>query len=258
MRNKLSFFAMIILVILSADIFYEVNFPKINRIEIRTEKIAAGQEIKIMQITDLHDKKFFNDQTQIYDKIVKQNPDFIVLTGDIIDRSTKDYSYVYSFVDNLEKISSRIYFVPGNHELDHKDIEDFIGQLQKRGLIIAGSRPEYYGNIDIYGTRYHDDIPAVLSPQRFSLLLVHDPSFVIENGAGFDMIISGHAHGGQVRLPFIGAIYAPGQGIFPKYSKGLFDIKGTELYIDSGMGNTFLPIRFLDQSQFTVIDLVSK
>jgi uncharacterized protein len=258
MRNSLFVFALLILAILIADIFYEVNFPKINRIELKTEKIPAGQEIKIVQITDLHNKKFFDNQTQIYDRIRKENPDFIVLTGDIIDRSTKDYSYVYSFIDSLEKVSQNIYFVPGNHELSHGDIGDFIKQLEKRGVVVPGSDPEKRQDIDIYGTKYYDDIPEAVNRKRFSLLLIHDPSFVVDNKESFDLILAGHTHGGQVRLPFVGAAYAPGQGIFPKYSKGLFDTKGTELYIDSGLGNTFLPIRLLDQSQFTVITLISK
>jgi predicted MPP superfamily phosphohydrolase len=258
MRNKLFFFVFVFLAGLAIDIFYEVNFPKVNRIEIKSEKIAAGQEVKVVQITDLHDKKFFDNQVQIYDKIRQENPDFIVLTGDIIDRSTRDYSYVYSFIDNLKKINSRIYFIPGNHELSHEDIGDFIKQLEEKGVVVAGADPERYQTIDIYGAKYYDDIPKAVAPKRFSLLLVHDPSFVIKNGGSFDLILAGHTHGGQVRLPFVGAVYAPGQGIFPRYSKGLFDVNGTELYIDSGLGSTFLPIRFMDQSQFSVIDLVSK
>ncbi len=258
MENKIIMIIFALLFLLAADIFYEVNFPKINQIEIKTEKLRAGEDIKIVQITDLHNKKFFNNQIQIYNKIKEINPDFIVLTGDMIDRKTKDYSYVYSFVDELIKINPKIYYVSGNHELSHGDIDKFNNELVRKGVVMVDPGFREYKDMDIYGTRYYDDIPSLKDSSRFSLLLVHDPSFVISNTGNFDLILSGHTHGGQVRLPFIGAIYVPGQGLFPKYSKGLFKIKNSWLYIDSGLGNTFFPIRFLNQSQISLINITSK
>ncbi|MFA5714558.1 MAG: metallophosphoesterase [Candidatus Paceibacterota bacterium] len=241
-----------------ADVFYEVNFPKVNQIEIKTDKIKAGEEIKVVQITDLHNKKFFNNQIQIYNKIKEINPDFIVLTGDMIDTDTKNYSYIYSFIDELIKINSKIYYVSGNHELDHKDVNNFNNEIAKRGVIMVNPGPQKYEDIDIYGAKYYNDIPLLKDPLKFSLLLIHDPSLVIDNPDSFTLILSGHTHGGQVRIPFIGAVYVPGQGLFPKYSKGLFKIKDSWLYIDSGLGNTFLPVRFLDQSQISFIKITSE
>ncbi|MFA5169152.1 MAG: metallophosphoesterase [Candidatus Paceibacterota bacterium] len=248
----------VLLFLFTADVFYEVNFPKVNLIEIETDKIKAGEEIKIVQITDLHNKKFLNNQIQIYDKIKEINPDFIVLTGDMIDRNTKNYSYVYSFIDELLKINSKIYYVSGNHELDHEDVDAFNNEIAKRGVDIIDSGFREYKDIDIYGTKYYNNIPLLNNQPRFSLLLIHDQSFVINSPDGFNLILSGHTHGGQTRVPFAGAVYAPGQGLFPKYSKGLFKIKDSWLYIDSGLGNTFLPVRFLNQSQISFIKINSK
>ena len=244
--------------LLIADVFYEVNFPKVNQVEIKTDKIKAGEEIKIVQITDLHNKKFFDNQKYIYDRIKEISPDFIVLTGDMIDTNTKNYSYVYSFIDELVKINPKIYYVSGNHELDHKDIDKFNSEIAKRGVTMVDPGFQEYKDIDIYGARYYNNIPFPKDPSRFSLLLIHDPSFVIDNPDNFNLILSGHTHGGQVRIPFVGAVYVPGHGLFPKYSKGLFKIKDGWLYIDSGLGNTFLPIRFLDQSQISFIKITSK
>jgi len=254
---KIKSLLLIIFLLLVVDIFYEVNFPKVNEIEIKTDKIMAGEGLKIVQITDLHNKKFFNNNKFIYDSIRELNPDIIVLTGDIIDRKTKDYQYVYSFIDELIKINPNIYYVLGNHELSHEDIDEYKKEIEKRGVILMDDRIKRYRNISIYGVSYYDEKYPDLIDDSFSLLLAHDPSLAIFEYHDFNLVLSGHTHGGQVQLPFIGAIYAPGQGFFPKNAKGLYKIENEEVYIDSGLGNTFLPIRFLNQSQISFINIIS-
>lgn len=247
----------ILLLLLIADIFYEVNFPKVNKIEIETDKIVAGEEIRIVQISDLHNKRFFNNNKEIYNNIKELNPDIIVLTGDIIDRTTKDYQYAYSFVDDLIKINPNVYYVLGNHELSHKNVNEYKRELEKRGVLLMGDRAEGYKDISIYGANYYDQKYPNSTNSSFSLLLTHDASLAISNYHNFDLVLSGHTHGGQVELPFIGAVYAPGQGFFPKHAKGLYKIENEEVYVDSGLGNTFLPIRFLNQSQISFIRIIS-
>lgn len=254
---KIKLLLSIIFVLLIIDIFYEVNFPKVNEVEIKTDKIIAGEEIKIVQITDLHNKRFFGNNKLIYDDIRELDPDIIILTGDIIDRRTRNYQYVYSFIDELMKINPNIYYVLGNHELSHNDINDYKRELEKRGVLLMGDNAELYKDILIYGANYYDEkYPNPIS-KSFSLLLTHDASLAISNYYNFDLVLSGHTHGGQVQVPFIGAIYAPGQGFFPKHAKGLYRIENEEVYIDSGLGNTFLPIRFLNQSQISFIKIIS-
>jgi hypothetical protein len=254
---KIKLLLLIIFIFLTLDIFYEVNFLKVNEIEIKTDKIIAGEEIKIIQITDLHNKRFFGNNKAIYDGIRELNPDIIVLTGDIIDKRTRDYQYVYSFIDELMKINPNIYYVLGNHELSHEDINDYKKEIEKRGVILMDNRTEKYGDISIYGVGYYDEEYPGLIDDSFSLLLAHDASLAIFKYSDFDLVLSGHTHGGQFRLPFIGAVYAPGEGLFPKYAKGLYKIDNEEVYVDSGLGNTFLPIRFLNQSQISFIKIIS-
>ncbi len=254
---KIKSLLLIIFIFLVIDIFCEVNFPKVNEIEIKNDKIMTGEELKIVQITDLHNKKFFNNNKFIYDSIRELNPDIIVLTGDIIDKKTKDYQYVYSFIDELIKINPNIYYVLGNHELSHKDIDEYKRELEKKGVLLMGDNAELYNDILIYGANYYDEKYPNPTSRSFSLLLTHDASLAISNYHNFDLVLSGHTHGGQVQFPFIGAIYAPGQGFFPKHAKGLYKIENEEIYIDSGLGNTFLPIRFLNQSQFSFINIIS-
>lgn len=254
MKIKILLFIFIFLII---DVCYEVNFSKVNEIEIKTDKIVAGEQIKIVQITDLHNKRFFGDNKIIYDSIRKLKPDIIVLTGDIIDRRTRDYQYAYSFIDELMKINPNIYYVLGNHELDHEDIDNYKKEIEKRGVILMDGRIEKYRDVSIYGVGYYDGKYPDLIDDSFSLLLTHNASLAIFEYRDFNLVLSGHTHGGQVRFPFIGAIYAPGQGFFPKYAKGLYKIENEKIYIDSGLGNTFLPLRFLNQSQISFIKITS-
>ncbi|MFZ3054463.1 MAG: metallophosphoesterase [Minisyncoccales bacterium] len=252
---KIKMVLLILFILLIADIFYEVNFPKVNAVEIETDKIATGGEIKIVQITDLHNKRFFDNNKKLYDSIRELSPDIIVLTGDIIDRRTEDYQYVYSFIDELMKINPHVYYVLGNHELSHKNINEYKKELEARGVIMMDGRIEKYKGISIYGSSYYDKKYPELIDQSFSLLLTHDASLAISNYHNFDLVLSGHTHGGQARLPLIGAVYAPGQGFFPKHAKGLYGAGGEKVYIDSGLGNTFFPIRFLNQSQVSFIEI---
>jgi hypothetical protein len=246
----------VVLILLSLDVFFEVNFPKINEISIESDKIK--KEIRIIQISDLHGKEF---PESIFRKIKEKNPDIIVLTGDLIDEKIKDYSYVYSFIDSLALNDVPMYYVSGNHDLSHKDVETFNQELMKRGVMILDEDKAEYGEIDIYGLGYYSDPAKLEKPNdNFSLLLIHDAFPIVkQEGMGFDLILSGHTHGGQVRLPFLGAVFVPGQGLFAKYDKGLFNLnEKTRLYIDSGLGNTFLPLRFLNRSQVSLITLYSK
>jgi uncharacterized protein len=243
----------LILLIVIIDVFFEVNFPKINEVLIESDKLK--EEVRIIQISDLHNKYVGDD---FIETIKNQNPDFIVITGDLVDRRTSDYNNVYSFIEKLS--SFPIYCISGNHDLSHKDVAKFNQELSKRGVVVLNEKSTSYKGIDLYGFEYYSDFDNLQAKNDvFSLALVHNPMDIIEKDTPFDLILSGHTHGGQVRLPFVRAIFIPGQGFFAKYDKGLFQInEKTKLYIDSGLGNTFLPIRFLNRSQASLIRIYSK
>ncbi|MFA5013716.1 MAG: metallophosphoesterase [Candidatus Paceibacterota bacterium] len=259
---------LILLIVLIADIFWEINFPKTERVEIKTEKIAKGEEIKILQISDLHSTIFFNNNKYLYQQIKDANPDIIVITGDFIDKRTSDYRYVYSFIDEISKLNKNIYFVFGDHE--QKDIKTITTELLKRRVIVLDTQSIVFTknnqNINLLGLNYYNDsksldfIRSATNERLYSVLLAHNPDFAIENkNIGVDLVLSGDTHGGQVRLPIIGAIFVPGQFVFPKYTKGIYKLsERATLYIDSGLGNTFFPIRFLNQSQISLITITGQ
>lgn len=264
--KKILIVFLVFLALLGLDVFFEVNFPKLNVVEVKSSKMQKGREVRIIQISDLHSQQFFNNQ-DLYKKIKNSQPDLIVITGDLIDKTTKNYNSVYGFVDELIKINKNVYFVAGDHE--QKSGKNFLRGLVERGVKVLNRDCVVFEKdgqkIDIYGLNYYntsDDINFAenISADNYSVLLIHNPDLVIENkNIKADLILSGDTHGGQIRLPFLGALNVPGQPIFPKYSKGLYILNNNSLlYIDSGLGNTFAPIRFFNRSQISLIKIVGQ
>lgn len=261
----------ILIFILVLYIYHEVNYPIVKSIEIKSNKIK--NDIRILQISDYHNKKFKNKNKIVLDEVKNLKPDIIVITGDLISRTTENCDNAYNFIKELIKINPNVYFVNGNHERDNINIpaDEFNLNLSKSGarvLINQGLKVNINGDyINICGV---DDIysnscdlnKALYGTQDdlFTLLLSHEPDIVLKySNIHCDLILSGHTHGGQIRLPLIGAIIAPGQGFFPKYNKGLYKLNNdtnTSLYVDSGLGTTnFFPIRFLNRSQISLIKI---
>ncbi len=171
-----------------------------------------------------------------------------------------------SLVEGIQEVTDNTFFVIGNHELRNKKGHDFISGLEDLGVTVLANKVktvkinEEYINIvglSFFATR--EDYEATLKgidKSKFTLLLSHSPNRPISYLIGFeDLILSGHTHGGQVRLPIIGPIIAPGQGLFPKYDKGSFELGNTILYIDSGLGNSVFPIRLFNRIQISNITI---
>ncbi|MFA5086728.1 MAG: metallophosphoesterase [Candidatus Paceibacterota bacterium] len=261
-NKKICIIVFILIAVLACDILFEVNFPKVNEVDIKSSKIKSEQEIRIVQISDLHNQKFFNNNKDLYQKIKAANPDFIAITGDFIDKSTSDYTYAYGVIDELLKINKNIYFVAGDHE--QKNTRNILTGLVEKGVKVLnksevaftkGGQSIYVYGLDYFNTNRDIDFIKNIPQNSFSILILHNPDLAISNNeVKEDLILSGDTHGGQIRLPIVGAIAVPGQPLFPKYSKGLYKLgNGSLLYIDSGLGNTLMPIRFLNRSQISLI-----
>jgi predicted MPP superfamily phosphohydrolase len=194
-------------------------------------------------ISDLHSTIFGKDQSKLIDKIKKQNPDLIVLTGDIFD-DVVPMDGTQLLLAGISGISP-IYYVTGNHEFWSHRIQELRDELKKYGVIIltdeyakitikdneiilAGiedpdkkfyETPDYDQN-KIMETQFRelDDLSA------YKILLAHRPEKIkYYLTFSFDLILSGHAHGGQVRIPgILNGLYAPNQGLFPKYAGGIY------------------------------------
>ncbi|MEJ8554382.1 metallophosphoesterase [Tepidibacter sp. Z1-5] len=259
----------LIFIILFSYIYYQVTDIKINKINIYSNKIPNDSSIRILQISDIHNRNLNNIGLIHY--IRESNIDMVVLTGDIIDAKTENFERIYSFLDSLININPNIYFVSGNHEWRNSNKDAFIDSLRKKNLIdLNNSNKVFEKNnikINICGiddpyTDHENTYSAFknIDTQYFTILLSHSPNVITKyKNIDSNLILCGHTHGGQIRLPLIGGLIAPGQGFFPKYDKGLYKLHNDkEIYIDSGLGTSALPIRFLNKSQISLIILQNK
>lgn len=256
---------------IAAKIYFDTNFFKINRLVYHTIKLPIGSEVTILQISDLHNKVFGNDNQQLIRTIKGLRADTIVITGDLIDRRTTNLNNVFHFVENLTSFHEQVLFVTGNHEWANPLLEELLIGLRARNVkildnqstqIIAGDSSIQIAGVDDYSIKSGclNKIAPITNKEQFTILLSHSPGVIqTKLVEAVDLILSGHTHGGQVRLPLIGALVVPDQGFFPKYDKGTYKLSSNKhLYIDSGLGTSRLPIRFLNQSQISFITLTNK
>lgn len=251
------------------NIYFEVNYVKLKNIFLKSKKLPKDQKVKILHISDLHNKKLPNNNKSLLNRIEKLNPDIIALTGDIIDSKSSSFGHTYNLLEELVKINKHTYFVSGNHEWKNIRKQNFITELKKRKVKIINNTNKIITmknfSINICGIddpySNHENVGKAfdkICADNFTLLLSHSPDIVLRNdNLPCDLMICGHTHGGQIRFPFIGGIIAPGQGFFPKYDKGIYKLERNRiLYINSGLGTSTLPIRFLNRSQISLITLL--
>lgn len=264
--KKFIILAILIILLLAYNQVQISNF-KINKVLIESEKLNS--QIRISQITDFHSNKNINI-TKLIKAVKKYDPNIIVLTGDIIDSKTEDLSIAFELIDQIKTLNKALYFVEGNHEGLNPKRDKFLEGLRDKGVLVLDNETTMLDipgeEIRIIGLPFfaeRGDFQKALdsaSPDIYDILLSHSPNRPIDYlDHTMDLVLSGHTHGGQVRLPLIGGLVAPGQGLFPKYDKGLVQVEnGPLIYIDSGLGNSLLPIRFLNPVQISEITIVKK
>lgn len=274
-RKKRKRLALIIgalcILLFSTKAFMDTNIFKVNPVHFQTNKIPAGSGFTIVQISDVHNKVFGDNNEKLLDTVEGIDADIIVLTGDLVDRRTTSFDYVFSLVERLTALNQHVYFVSGNHEWDNPNRKSLLDGLEKRNVkllnnqhteLAIGNTTLNLAGVDDASTN-HENLDSAfgnLDQENYTVLLSHTPSMLDKhNDIPADLILSGHTHGGQVRIPFIGALVAPDQGFFPKLEKGIYEFGTNQfLYIDSGLGTSVAPIRFLNQSQLSVIKITGE
>ncbi|MDF2841255.1 MAG: putative phosphohydrolase [Clostridia bacterium] len=266
--NNIRIILLILFIIGISNAVVDVCFTKLEKVTIFSNKIAAGKSVKLLQISDVHNKRSVNSNKQLQQLVKRAQPDIVVITGDLIDDNTKSLQNVYELVEAIAAINPRIYFVTGNHEWRGGLAGELKKGLAARGVVVMDNQNAIVNttnsSINLCGvadwTSGEMDLNSALQgvdDKIYTVMLAHDP-WIIYDYEDFvpDLTLSGHTHGGQVRLPFVGAVVAPGQKLFPDLDKGLYNMKQNKLlYIDSGVGTSVFPIRFLNRSQVTLITI---
>ncbi len=269
----------LVLILFAIWVLWANKALQLNTITVESENLPEKfSGYKIAQVSDLHNKSFGKDNKKLLALLEEARPDIIVLTGDIIDSYRTDVNVSLEFAEKAAEIAP-IYFVPGNHEAripeDYKKLlegfektgvtilENQTEKIEKDGEYIcnAGVKDPAFEKVDTsaYGEVMKGYLNAIDTEDAFCVLLAHRPElFDIYCKYSVDLVLSGHAHGGQIRIPFIGAVYVPGQGFFPEYTEGLHTEGNTNMVISRGTGNSSVPIRFNNRPEVVLIELKSK
>lgn len=251
----------------------------VNNLKISSSRIpAAFSGFRIAQVSDLHNAEFGKGNIKLLELLSESKPDMIAITGDFVDGRHPDLGVALSFAKGAVDIAP-VYYVTGNHEAELSQYDELKTGLETIGVtvledetvqikrdkemitLIGLSDPNFTLKGDLFG-----EAPAMVRTKLNSLaddessyriLLSHRPElFESYARCNMDLVLSGHAHGGQFRLPLIGGLIAPNQGIFPKYDAGLFTEGSTNMIVSRGLGNSIIPIRFNNRPEVIVIELL--
>lgn len=256
----------------------------ISKFELTNAKI--NKQIRIVQLTDLHNSTFGAGNRRLIRKVAKQEPDLILITGDLLDSHEEDTAIAYTLIENLSEIAP-VYFSYGNHEKYYEEQygADLAAIFEEAGATVldyAYEDIEINGQMLRIGGIYGYCIPASFletneadpeecafladfqDTERYSILLCHMPyCWIVNNGISewnIDCVFAGHTHGGQVRIPFIGGLWAPDQGWFPGRQSGLYYSDDGEkvLVLSRGLGSTEKIPRFNNIPEIVVVDMIPK
>lgn len=240
----------------------QTNYTYVNE---KIPKSFSG--FKIVQISDLHNKEFGKNQGRLLNIVSKQAPDIIVVTGDLIDSRYTSIDKAMKFIEGAVKIAP-VYYVTGNHELRVNQYNILKQKIEQAGAVILDNEicditNEHGDTIKIVGLDdgaiYSDTLEQLrkrIDNSNFTILLSHQPEALESYCASeLDLVFSGHAHGGQVRLPFIGGLVAPNQGFFPKYTRGLYVKDMTTMVVSRGLGNSIAPLRIFNRPEVVTVTL---
>ena len=252
---------------------------KISKHTIKHKKIPTNfNGYKIVQVSDIHcDKVGISDQLFLQ-KIKKLNPDIIVITGDILDSYRNNTEVAYNILVQLSAIT-KCYFVTGNHEIRlPEELNKLVEILNKLGIkylsnenivieknnacinLVGIEDFNYFRNRDKihYYAHHKKALTNNYNSETFNILLAHRPEkFSIYTEVGYELVFSGHAHGGQWNIPGLGRIFSPSQGFFPTYTSGIYEENNSKMIVSQGLGNSSFPFRINNKLELIEITLES-
>ncbi len=258
--------------------YFQNNSIVTSEYSIRSDKLPQNfNGYKIVQLSDLHSKSFRNNQSNLVKRVKKEKPDLIVFTGDLIDSEKYDEKPSLILMRKLVQVAP-VYYVTGNHEwwsgkfnsLEDKlknigvqvmrnsaeEITNGTDKIQIIGIDDPENVKEFYAKKATMEENIINSLEGLEEKDNFQILLSHRPEmFSLYSEYEFDVVFSGHAHGGQIRIPFIGGLIAPDQGLFPKYTSGKYNSLNTTMIVNRGLGNSIIPLRIFNRPEIVLVTL---
>ena len=264
-------------IIVASSIIRQNKKLKVRKTTLKFDKLPqAFDNFKIAQVSDIHCDKVGHSDLSFINKIKNFNPDIIVITGDILDSYNNNMDIAYNILSQLA-IVAPCYFVSGNHELRlPEEYEQLINRMKKLNIthlhnsklfitknnesinLVGVEDYNFFKNEDNLNHRanFIKTLKELYSSNHFNILLSHRPEkFPIYADIKYELIFSGHAHGGQWRIPFVGGIFSPSQGFFPKYTNGNYVLEDSTMIVSQGLGNSSFPIRINNRIELILATL---
>ena len=276
-KKRVLFVVAFVLVVLIVWTLWGNTALEVNEYEVVSDQIPQGFEgFRIAQVSDLHNAEFGEGNEKLIQLLSQTDPDIIVLTGDLIDSRHTDIEIALDFARQAIKLAP-VYYVSGNHEARVHEYEDLKIGLAEAGVVILENQkvqitregenitlmgiddPSFqedylFGDSESVARQAIDELQN--ESDGYTILLSHRPElFDLYVDTEMDLVFSGHAHGGQFRLPFIGGLVAPNQGFFPKYDAGEFTEENITMIVSRGVGNSIIPIRFNNRPEIVLVTL---
>lgn len=265
---------LLIIALLFLFVYYQDNHLVVSEYTYTNNDIPTEFDgYRIVQLSDLHDKQFGQNQETLVSYIHDINPDAIFLTGDFV--TAKSIVHTEELVRELSS-KYEMFFVPGNHEagyVKYADLKEVLSENQVHILenevvsiakgnssinVVGLLDTSFYKRSAAMNAAIMDETLQTLTEnlEGATLLLAHRPEYInTYSKHNINLVFSGHAHGGQFILPFVGSVYAPGQGLFPKLTQGMHHVDETTIVLSRGLGNLAPVPRLFNYPEIVVVTL---
>ncbi len=281
MKTKKKFIVLAAIVAILTLLFIWIAYGntdlEIYKYNVKSEDIPSEfDNFRIVQISDLHNAEFGENNEKLLLMLKQADADIIAITGDMIDSRNTDIDVAISFAQKAVNIAP-VYYVNGNHEsrvlgeyeklkqgltdtgvniLENSSADITIGD---EAITLIGINDPTF-RMDIVDDTMeqniaHQLVNVIPDNDNYKVLLAHRPEYFDVYAGKVDLVLSGHAHGGQFRIPFIGGLVAPGQGFFPEYYEGSHIKENTEMIVSRGIGNSIIPFRINNKPEIIVAEL---
>lgn len=247
----------------SAYMLWENTHFTVTSYEYKNSKVPEEMDgLRILQISDLHNQSYGKDNRRLLKAIEKCNADVIVITGDLVDSTFTNCDVALAFAKELVKLAPA-YYCTGNHEhrMTKAALEVFLKDLSATGVhLLLDEAIAFHGGL-LVGlddpSSDTDTLSRILEENEddpFTLLLTHKPHN-LEYYLDADLVLAGHAHGGQIVIPFVGGLLAPDQGYFPHYTKGFYTMENATMLVSRGIGNSHRVPRIFNIPELVLLTL---